>query len=114
MQGFVRNETQFGAQVYTDDARAYQGINRPHESVQHSVGEYVRDMAHTNGMESFWSMLKRGYNCTYHYWSFKHTDRYISEFSGRYNQQKMDTEEQMENKAKGTVGKHPPYAKLAA
>ena len=114
LQGFVHNETRLGAQVYTDDARAYQGINRPHESVQHSVGDYVRDMAHTNGMESFWAMLKRGYNGTYHHWSFKHTDRYVSEFSGRHNQREMDTIEQMEHMAKGTVGKHLPYAKLVA
>ena len=47
--------------VYTDEAVAYWNLNRNHEAVAHGTGEYVRGMAHTNGMESFWSMLKRGY-----------------------------------------------------
>ena len=48
------------AKVYTDEAAAYRGLPN-HEAVRHSVGEYVRDQAHTNGLESFWAMLKRGY-----------------------------------------------------
>ena len=46
--------------LYTDDARAYRGLPN-HYWVKHSVGEYVNEQAHTNGMESFWSQLKRGY-----------------------------------------------------
>ena len=57
LQGFVSDHVAPGAKVFTDDARAYQGIPFDHESVTHSVGEYVRGMAHTNGIESFWSML---------------------------------------------------------
>ena len=45
-----------GATVYTDEAGAYRGMPFNHEAVCHSVGEYVRDQAHTNGMESFWSI----------------------------------------------------------
>ena len=56
-----------------------------HETVCHSVGEYVRGQAHVNGIESFWSMLKRGYHGTYHHMSAKHLDRYVTEFSGRHN-----------------------------
>ena len=48
---------------YTDDAAAYKGIPFDHMSVRHSVGEYVDGMAHTNGIESFWSMLKRAHGC---------------------------------------------------
>ena len=59
LQGFVATHTAEGAQVYTDDAKAYQGIDRPHETVRHSVGEYVREQAHTNGLESFWAPMKR-------------------------------------------------------
>ena len=61
LQGFVAKHTAEGAQVYTDDAKAYKGIDRPHETVRHSVGEYVREQAHTNGLESFWAPMKRGY-----------------------------------------------------
>ena len=61
LQGFVNDHAADGATLYTDEARAYKGINRPHEAVNHSVGEYVRGQAHTNGMESFWALLKRGF-----------------------------------------------------
>ena len=54
-----------GAKVYTDEARTYEGMpNR--ESVNHKVGQYVDGQAHTNGLESFWSLMKRGYHGTYH------------------------------------------------
>lgn len=77
LQGFVQDRTALDAQVFTDDANAYKGIDRPHEAVKHSVGEYVRDMAHTNGLESFWAGLKRGHDGVYHKISPKHLDRYV-------------------------------------
>ena len=77
LQGFVHRNTEPTAQVYTDEALAYNGLRRPHESVKHSVGEYVRKQAHTNGIESFWSMLKRGHDGVYHHFSTKHLDRYV-------------------------------------
>ena len=65
LKGFVFDRTLPGTTVYTDEHTAYQGLlNRA--SVKHSVGEFVNDQAHTNGLESFWSMLKRGYHGTYH------------------------------------------------
>ncbi len=112
LQGFVHMETEFGAQVYTDEARAYVGLNRPHEAVKHSVSEYVRGQAHTNGMESFWSMLKRGHDGVYHHFSAKHLDRYVDEFEGRHNNRPLDTTDQMAIMAQGAVGKHLPYAEL--
>ena len=65
-------------------------------AVSHSTGEYARDQAHTNGMESFWSMMKRGYQGTYHKMSPKHLNRYVGEFEGRHNQRPLDTIEQMQ------------------
>ena len=59
LQGFVHRNTEAGATVYTDEAAAYNGLRRPHAAVRHSVGEYVRNMAHTNGIESHWATLKR-------------------------------------------------------
>ena len=56
-----------------------------HESVKHSAKEYVRGMVHTNGIESFWSMLKRAYIGTYHKLSPKHLNRYVLEFAGKNN-----------------------------
>ena len=61
LQGFVVEHTAPGTTVYSDEASAYEGLPFEHESVKHSVAEYVRGMARTNGMESFWSMLKRAH-----------------------------------------------------
>ena len=62
LQGFVTSRTAEDAKVYTDQGAGYQGMPFDHETVNHSVNEFVRDQAHTNGIESFWSMLKRGYS----------------------------------------------------
>ena len=105
LHGFVISRAAPDANIYTDEARAYRGMPFDHEAVRHSVGEYVRDQAHTNGMESFWSMLKRGYHGTYHHMSAKHLDRYVTEFSGRHNDREHDTIEQMAHIAQGMVGR---------
>ena len=114
LQAFVRERTERKAVVYTDESSAYVGLNRAHEAVKHSVGEYVRGHAHTNGMESFWSMLKRGYVGVYHQMSEKHLHRYVSEFSGRHNSRPLDTEAQMSALAVGAVGKRLRYYDLTA
>ena len=114
LQGFVEAHTDDAAVVYTDEARAYNGLARPHEAVKHSVGEYVRLMAHTNGMESHWATLKRGYDGVYHHFSAKHLDRYVNEFAGRHNFRPRDTTEQMAELATGAAGKRLPYADLIA
>ena len=74
-QGFVAAPTDDAAVVYTDEARAYNGLARPPEAVKPSVGEYGREMAHTNGIESFGATLKRGHDGVYHPRSAKHLDR---------------------------------------
>ena len=115
LQGFVREHAKPGATVYTDEARAYKGMSEfTHEAVNHSVGEYVRDMASTNGMESFWSMLKRGHQGIYHKFSPKHLDRYMTEFAGRHNDREADTVDQMTGIVAGMVGKRLTYADLTA
>ena len=110
----MRDRAAPGAQLYSDEAHAYAGMPEySHEAVKHSVGEYVRDMAHANGMESFWSLLKRGFHGTYHSLSRQHLHRYVNEFSGRHNQRPLDTIDQMHRVASGLVGKSLPYRKLA-
>ena len=112
VQSFVLDNTDTQATVYSDDAVQYRGIPRRHESVAHSAGEYVRAQASTNGIESFWAMLKRGQDGVYHHFSVKHLDRYVTEFSGRHNARPLDTEEQLAKMAAGTVGKRLSYAQL--
>ena len=112
LQGFVHDHTKPEAQVYTDDAAAYVGIDRPHDSVNHSSGEYVREQAHMNGMESFWSMLKRGYQGTFHKMSPQHLHRYVNEFAGRHNIRDEDTLKQMQSIVAGMIGKRFFYRHL--
>ena len=116
LRGFVRDSVHPGAQVYSDGHGAYTPLAGEfrHAAVQHSAGTYVIGQAHTNGIESFWSMLKRGYVGTYHQMSPKHLDRYVREFSGRHNVRELDTLDQMRTSARGLVGKRLPYAELVA
>ena len=113
-KGFIGENTAPGATVFTDEASAYQGMPFDHEAVNHSAGEYVRGMAHTNGIESFWAMLKRGYQGTFHHFSEKHLDRYVTEFAGRHNDREADTIDMMAHVAHGMVGKRLRYDDLTA
>ena len=73
LQDFVRGQVEAGAQLYSDEAAAYAGMEEfAHEAVKHSAGEYVRGQAHVNGLESFRALLKRGYHGTYHHMSPQH------------------------------------------
>lgn len=116
LQEFVRENVVPGAVVYTDDATAYQSLNRKgfhHDSVKHSVGEYVKDVdVHTNGIESLWSMFKRGFVGTYHRMSPKHLHRYVREFEGRQNVRELDTLEQMKLLFIGMIGRRLTYKRL--
>ena len=114
LQGFVESRTEATAQVYTDEAAAYHGLVRPHEAVKHSAREYVHGMAHTNGIESHWAMLKRGYVGVYHQMSVKHLPRYVAEFEGRHNSRPLDTAEQMRIMARGADGKRLRYQDLVS
>ena len=112
LQNFVIRHTVPGTTVYTDEASAYVGLPRPHEAVKHSANEYVRGMAHTNGLESHWALFKRGIDGIYHHVSVKHLPRYTTEFEGRHNNRPLDTSEQMGIMARGAAGKQLPYSTL--
>ena len=113
LQGFVKGNVTPGAAIFTDEAAAYKGLKN-HQAVHHSVGEYVSGMAHTNGVESFWSMMKRGYVGTYHKLSPKHLQRYVAEFAGRHNVREMSTLTQMALVAYGLGQKRLKYRTLVA
>lgn len=94
LHGFTLPRVAPDAEVFTDEAKGYTGIPN-HTAVNHSVGQYVDGGAHVNGMQSFWSMLRRGYHGVYHRMSPVHLQRNIDEFTGRHNQRALDTEDQM-------------------
>ena len=114
LQGFVKKHADPGATVYTDDAKAYETLPFNHDSVKHSLGEYVKGDVHTNGIESLWSMLKRAHKGTFHKLSPKHLDRYVQEFAGRHNVRDQDTIDQLASLAKGMNGKRLTYKQLIA
>ena len=70
--------------------------------------------AHTNGIESFWALHKRGYYGTYHKMSVKHLPRYVNEFAARHNIREHDTAVQMAFIAKGFIGKRLRYQDLVS
>lgn len=85
---FVQRNAAPGVTVVSDQWKGYKGLEVKgfnHVSINHSVGEYIKGKAHTNGIESFWSLLKRGYIGIYHYMSAKHLHRYVKEYSFRHN-----------------------------
>lgn len=111
LQGFVKEHAEDGTKVYTDDSCAYRSLQN-HESVKHSVGEYVNGQAHTNGVESFWAVLKRAYHGVYHHISPKHLQRYVDQFAGKHNLRGMDTIDQMSHVVAAMVGKRLLYREL--
>ena len=115
LQGNIAKHVKIGATVYTDDHRGYIGLsNYHHGTVKHSAKEYVNGMAHTNGIESVWAVLKRGYNGVYHNFSVKHIGRYVDEFAFRLNEGNVQrhTIERMVSLAQNAVGKRLTYARL--
>ena len=115
LHSFIRSTTEkWGNRLYRSASRIL-GDERVRARVHQSQdGEYVRRQAHTNGIESFWSMLKRGHDGVYHHMSVKHLWRYVAECSGRHNIRPLDTEEQMARTIRGGVGKRLRYDDLVA
>lgn len=104
-----------GATVVTDQHAGYVGLQAggyEHIRINHSVGEFVRDMAHTNGIESFWALLKRGHYGIYHYMSPKHLHRYVNEFAFRHNTAQAGTMRFIEMTAARMLGKRLTYKAL--
>ena len=114
LQGFVVDHTAPGVTVYSDEAAAYQGLPFDHEAVKHSVAEYVRDQAHTNGVESFWASLKRAHTGTFHKMSPKHLDRYVRQFAGKHNLREADTLDIMRHVVASLIGRRLMYRTLIA
>ena len=113
LQHFVEERIAEGAEIFTDDHGGYIDLKN-HYSVRHSAGQYVDGLVHTNGIESFWAMLKRGHYGTYHKMSMKHLSRYVNEFVGRHNQRPLDILDRMTSMVRRMDGKQLSYADLTA
>jgi len=87
IQTVIRSNVDQEAILCTDEHGAYKGLTEyDHQVVVHSVKKFVDGMAHTNGIESVWAILKRGFYGIYHSFSEKHLQRYVDEFSYRLNE----------------------------
>ncbi|MGD1213793.1 MAG: IS1595 family transposase [Terriglobales bacterium] len=114
LQNAILNNVKYGSTVYTDDAVGYDKLHSRfvHDVVNHSEA-YVRGRVHTNGLENFWSLLKRGLRGTYVAVEPFHLDRYIDEQVFRYNNRKDMNDAQRFTKAMSQVtGKRLTYAEL--
>jgi len=116
IQGMVNKARSSTSFVYTDDHSSYQGLSN-HYAVNHSQKEWVVStalggLAHTNGIESFWAILKRAYHGTFHHLSKKHLNRYVSQFAGKHNLRSLDTIDQMIRVVQGMVGRKLRYQDL--
>ena len=114
LQDFAEGRTESEARVCTDDGGGYVGMDRSHESVNHSAGEHVRDMAHTSGIESFRATLERSRKGTFRKFSKKHLNRYAREFAGRHDDRDSDTPDMMAGVVSGMVGKRLRHGDLKA
>jgi transposase-like protein len=82
----IKENVATGSTLYTDQWVSYRGLwEFKHGVINHSQKEYVRGDCHTNGIESFWALFKRGYHGIYHQMSKKHLQRYVDEFTFRLN-----------------------------
>ena len=106
-----------GSTIYTDDHAAYHRLSKKgyrHHALNHSANEYVKGMAHTNGIESVWAVLKRGIEGTFHQVSVKHLDRYVNEFTFRLNEGncQVDTVDRIDALFLAMIGKTMTYKAL--
>ncbi len=109
----VRRKVRYGAEVYTDQASAYGDLclTHVHDAVDHSR-EYVRGAVHTNGVENFWSLLKRGLHGTYIAVAPFHLNRYVAEQAYRFNNRKVGDGVRFRDLVAQTIGKRLTYRKL--
>ena len=86
--GIVAKNIARESRLHTDESKLYPTIGKEfaaHETVKHSVGEYVRGNVHTNSAEGYFSIFKRGMRGIYQHCQEKHLHRYLAEFDFRYN-----------------------------
>jgi len=112
LQSEVRKHVEAGSALYTDALQSYNGLNEfEHQVIDHAVA-YVDGQIHTNGLENFWSLLKRGINGTYVSVEPFHLFRYLDEQAYRFNNRKLNDAERFSLAVAGIVGKRVTFDEL--
>jgi len=113
LQSNIREHVEAGAAIFSDELKSYEGLETDyqHAVINHAV-EYVNGNVHTNGMENFWSLLKRGLHGTYISVEPFHLFRYIDEQAFRFNNRNMTDAERFDVGVREIVGKRLTYAEL--
>lgn len=113
LHGEVENNVEQGANLFTDEWRSYQGLEEKyvHEVINHSI-EYVRGNVHTNGIENFWSLLKRTIKGTYVSVEPFHLSKYLDEQMFRFNERKGNDKDRFLKAVGNIVGKRLTYEQL--
>ncbi len=115
LTSMVQRHVDMDAKLMTDEFKSYYGLDRLYdgrESVKHSAREYVRGNVHTNTVESFFALLKRGIMGSYHHVSRKHLSRYCDEFAFRWSHRDISDAERTTAALQQTTGKRLPYQKV--
>jgi transposase-like protein len=114
LQSEVRKHVEAGSALYSDALKSYDGLSQEyaHQVIDHAVA-YVDGKVHTNGLENFWSLLKRGINGTYVSVEPYHLFRYLDEQMFRYNNRKnMNDSDRFSLAVSQIVGKRLTYAEV--
>jgi len=104
MVEFVKTHVPQDSTIYSDEAAAYTQLKKTykHDNVKHSLNIYVEGQVHTNTIENFWSILKRGIYGVYHQVSDKHISRYLDEYAARWNNRSLTSNERFEQFLEGS------------
>jgi transposase-like protein len=118
LRPILQEQIDGATRVMSDDGGARVGAEfRHHQSVNHSIGEYVRGDAHTNTIEGYFSIMKRGITGVYHHVSPQHLKRYLAEFDFRYNERAalgVNDESRADRLIRGIIGKRLMYRDSSA
>lgn len=98
MVSFIKKHVPKNSTIYTDEAPVYKELKKTytHNTVKHALSIYVEGSVHTNTIENFWSVLKRGIYGIYHQVSDKHISRYLDEYAARFNNRTLSANEKFD------------------